>query len=128
MKSINGFKIVLWYTFYILLNIVKSLLGLAFALMLRPFFPELVMSTDLLFCFSQLHVMEDDTYNSGYRTYHRTSMPFMVRDDIPGVNETRERTAGSEFMVIMGRSFSYTLHWTKAVPNVFHITAKGISK
>ena len=48
-------------------HLVLSHLGLTFVLMLRPFFPELVMSTDLLsfehpsvllFCFF-LHVISD---------------------------------------------------------------------
>ena len=55
--------------FYSSGHLVLSHLGLAFVLMLRPFFPELVMSTDLLsfehpsvllFCFWPFYSINDD--------------------------------------------------------------------
>ncbi|KAK3087473.1 hypothetical protein FSP39_006382 [Pinctada imbricata] len=77
--------------------------------------------------YTKLNVVEEDSF-AAYVNYKRSSMPFMVRDDIPGVNETRTGTASSDFMLILGQSYSYSLHWTSNIPQTFHLSARGIEK
>ena len=69
----------------LLRTLVLSHLGLAFVLMLRPFFPELVMSTDLL-SFEHLSVL------LFYSKKPLTSIPvfiFLNRKPLPNLSTTR---------------------------------------
>ena len=57
------------------------------------------------------------------------TFPVMVRDDIPTINETLNmKVRSADFLVILGGSKTYTLHWTHYVPSHVDIYSDGIQK
>ena len=53
----------------------------------------------------------------------------MVRDDIPNINETLTmKVHTADFLVILGGSKTYTLHWTHHIPQHVDIYSDGLEK
>ncbi|KAK3105830.1 hypothetical protein FSP39_006666, partial [Pinctada imbricata] len=52
----------------------------------------------------------------------------MRRDDIPNDRETLVGTLTGEFTVILGGSYSYSLHWKGNIPKKFSITGEAVQR
>ncbi|XP_063436803.1 uncharacterized protein LOC134718239 [Mytilus trossulus] len=50
----------------------------------------------------------------------------MVRDDEPNSPETLADDQTAQFMAILGGTYSYTLHWSNNIPNIFWIYTDGV--
>lgn len=50
----------------------------------------------------------------------------MVRDDEPNSPETLTDDQTAQFMAILGGTYSYTLHWSNNIPNIFWIYTDGV--
>ena len=71
----------------------------------------------------QLRISNFDARDTGH------TFPVIVRDDMPNINETLSMNVHSaDFLVILGGSKTYTLHWTDYVPTHVDIYSDGIEK
>ncbi|KAJ8300466.1 hypothetical protein KUTeg_021985 [Tegillarca granosa] len=72
--------------------------------------------------FGKLHVKIDSQEDKG------TTMPLMVRDDIPKFSENLTAENSAQFMAILGGTHSYTLHWTHQIPKSFDVFGEGVER
>ncbi|XP_053379314.1 cell surface hyaluronidase-like [Mercenaria mercenaria] len=52
----------------------------------------------------------------------------MIRDDLPTINETLDAIESADFLVILGGSKTYTLHWTNFIPTPLSIYSDGFER
>lgn len=77
----------------------------------------------LVSVYPKLRIANIETKDVGH------TFPVMIRDDIPHINETLELNVRSaDFVVILGGSHTYTLHWTNYVPQHIDIYGDGFEK
>jgi hypothetical protein len=62
------------------------------------------------------------------RKYRNHTFPIMVRDDLPLINETLDAIESADFLVILGGSKTYSLHWTHVIPTTLSIFSDGIER
>ena len=58
----------------------------------------------------------------------QTTTSIMVRDDLPSAGIEFDFKGFAGYPVALGGDYTYTLAWTKRIPDIVSITADGIEK